>query len=296
VDEPNSPFTLAEKNAIINYVQHGGGLLMISDHVGADRNNDGWDAVRVWDDLIRNNSYGTLLFGFKVDSTDITETTSNILTAYSTNPILNGPQGQVSQLAYHDGATFTLYPSYNSTVKGLIWRTGYSQGNTQVMCAMSNYGSGRVFCIGDSSPQDDGTGSSGHTLYSSWLTEVNGNHARLHLNACLWLAKVTGVSEISETGNGIPDEFHLFQNFPNPFNPVTKIRFDIVNKENRQTSYIKLIIYDMLGKEAETIVNEDIKPGSYEVTFDGSRFSSGMYYYRLISDNYTETKKMTLLK
>ncbi len=56
VDEPNDPFTASEKTAIVRFVQNGGGLFMISDHAGADRNNNGWDAVRVWNDLMRNNS------------------------------------------------------------------------------------------------------------------------------------------------------------------------------------------------------------------------------------------------
>ncbi len=289
VDEPNSPFTTAEKNAIISFVQHGGGLLLISDHTNADRNNDGWDAVAVWDDLFKNNSYAQYVFGFKVDSNNITETTSNISAGWQSNLILNGPQGAVSQLAYHNGATFTLYPNINSNVQGLIWRSSSSQGNLNVMCVSSTYGTGRVFGIGDSSPQDDGTGSSGHTLYSSWLTEVNGDHAKLHLNACLWLAKVTGVTGISE--DILPVQYSLSQNFPNPFNPTTTIKFDIA-----KNTFVNIKIFDILGREIYSLVNEELNAGSYTVDWDATGFSGGIYFYRISAGNYTETKKMILAK
>jgi hypothetical protein len=289
VDEPNSPFTASERNAIISFVQHGGGLLLISDHTNADRNGDGWDAVAVWDDLFRNNSYAQYVFGFKVDSNDITETTSNIKTGWQSNVILNGPQGAVSQLAYHNGATFTLYPSINSSVQGLIWRSSSSQGNSNVMCVSSTYGTGRVFGIGDSSPQDDGTGSSGHTLYSSWLTEVNGDHAKLHLNACLWLAKITGVTNISE--NILPADYSLSQNYPNPFNPSTTIKFNIA-----KNSFVSIKVFDVLGKEIASLVNENLSAGTYSVNWNAADFSSGVYYYSMNAGGFSGTKQMILTK
>ncbi|MDD5362441.1 MAG: hypothetical protein PHN88_09935 [Ignavibacteria bacterium] len=298
VDEPNSPFTTAEKNAIINYVQHGGGLFMISDHVNADRNNDGWDALRVWNDLMRNNSYGNLVFGFKIDSVNVSPSSTNVLSAWSSNPILNGPQGAVSQLNFNAGATITMYPAINSNVKGLIWKTGVSQGNTGLLCVSSTYGTGRVFAIGDSSPADDGTGSSGHTLYSSWLAEANGNHAKLHLNASLWLAKVTGVTAINE-GITIPEKFSLAQNFPNPFNPSTKIKFDLPQEINSGASNVNLVIYDVTGREVSTLVNEQLTPGSYSVEFTANALQSSVYFYKLQVTrykSYSEVKKMMLVK
>jgi hypothetical protein len=298
IDEPNSPFTTSEKNAIINYVQHGGGLFMISDHVNADRNNDGWDALRVWNDLMRNNSYGNLVFGFKIDSVNVSPNSTNVLSSWSTNPILNGPQGAVSQLIFHAGATITMYPAINSNVKGLIWTTGASQGNTGLLCVSSTYGTGRVFALGDSSPADDGTGSSGHTLYRSWLAEANGNHAKLHLNASLWLAKVTGVTAINE-GTTTPEKFSLAQNFPNPFNPSTKIKFDIPQGNNGGASNVNLIVYDVTGREVSTLVNEQLTPGSYSVEFTSAELQSSVYFYKLQvsgDKSYSEIRKMMLVK
>ena len=186
VDEPNIVFTAAEKTAILRFVQNGGGLFMITDHIISDRNNDGWDSPEIWNDLMQNNSVQTNPFGFAVNFDNIVENSSNVRAG--SNPILNGSQGAVSQLSFHNGATMTLNPTANSTVQGLIWRRSASQGNSLAMAASSTFGSGRVVIIGDSSPADDGTGSPGNTVYDGWGENVS--HPRLHLNASLWLAKL----------------------------------------------------------------------------------------------------------
>ncbi|MCB2410363.1 hydrolase [Hymenobacter lucidus] len=186
VDEPNTVFTAAEKTAILRFVQNGGGLFMISDHIISDRNNDGWDSPEIWNDLMTNNSVQTNPFGFSINSDNVVENSSNALVS-STNPIMNGPTGLVSQLSFHNGATMTLSPSANSTVQGLVWRTSASQGNSLVMAASSTFGTGRVVIVGDSSPVDDGTGSPGNTVYDGW--NENASHSRLHLNGALWLAQ-----------------------------------------------------------------------------------------------------------
>lgn len=88
-----------------------------------------------------------------------------------------------------------------------------------------------------------------------------------------------------------PEKYSLGQNYPNPFNPTTKIRFDI-----KQSGLVKLTIYDMLGREVKSLVNENLNVGSYEADFDGSRLTSGVYFYKIDVGNYTEVKKMTLVK
>jgi len=187
VDEPNILFTAAEKTAILNFISHGGGLFMISDHTGSDRNNDGHDSPDIWNDLMTNNSVASNPFGFSIDLTNISETTSNVWTGGSANPILNGSQGSVSQLQFNNGATVTINTSANSTVQGLIWQSGFTQNTTHIMCASSTFGTGRVFVVTDSSPMDDGTGASGNTLFVGWPTL---SHTQLFMNASLWLAKL----------------------------------------------------------------------------------------------------------
>ncbi len=98
-------------------------------------------------------------------------------------------------------------------------------------------------------------------------------------------------SEIIEMEVGIPTEFSLSQNYPNPFNPITTIRFTISD-----VRFTSLKVYDVLGNEIATLVNEEKPPGSYEVEWNASDFPSGIYFYRLTASTYSVTKKMILLK
>ncbi len=89
----------------------------------------------------------------------------------------------------------------------------------------------------------------------------------------------------------IPEEFYLSQNYPNPFNPTTTIRYSIP-----QNSKVTLKVYDILGREVATLVNEAKQPGNYEVAFNGSGLASGIYFYRLQAGNFSATKKLILMK
>lgn len=186
VDEPNIKFSDSEKTALLNFVKNGGGLFMISDHTGSDRNHDGYDSVQIWNDLMNDNSVQKNPFGFTIDFNTFSEITSNVLA--KPNPILNGSQGKVTQLKYSAGASITINPEANQTVQALIWKKNSTQEKSNVMCAISTFGKGRIVVIGDSSPADDGTGYKKDKLYYGW-TELE-SHARLHLNASLWLAKL----------------------------------------------------------------------------------------------------------
>jgi hypothetical protein len=187
VDEPNTRFTAAEKTAILSFINNGGGLFMISDHTISDRNNDGWDSPDIWNDFMTNNGIVSNPFGFSINLTNISQLSSNVLTGNSTNPILHGSQGNVTQLEFNNGATLTLNPAANATVQGLIWKSGVTQNTSNLLSASSTYGTGRVFVVTDSSPMDDGTGASGNTLFVSWSLY---SHKQLFMNASLWLAKL----------------------------------------------------------------------------------------------------------
>ncbi|MER6980134.1 hydrolase [Streptomyces carpinensis] len=184
--EPNTLFTSAEKTAIMNFVKNGGGLFMISDHTGSDRNNDGKDSVQILNDLMSNNSVdSTDPFGFSIDSLNIASGNPAAISD-STDPVLHGSFGTVTKSLIANGTTATLKPSDNSSVKGLLYRSGYS-GNTGAFFVTSTFGSGRVAYWGDSSPIDDGTGQSGNTLYDGWH-DSSATNAALALNATAWLA------------------------------------------------------------------------------------------------------------
>lgn len=110
----------------------------------------------------------------------------------------------------------------------------------------------------------------------------------------IYLVKVGSSGIVSSTENKdvtLPSSFHLEQNYPNPFNPTTRIKYQVGSIENTS-----LKIYDMLGREVKTLVNKLILPGSYEVEFDGSDLSSGVYFYRFNSGEFVQTRKMLLIK
>lgn len=110
-------------------------------------------------------------------------------------------------------------------------------------------------------------------------------------NAIISKTQNGAVTSISQTSTSVPQNFSLKQNYPNPFNPETKINFDIKN-----STFVSLKVFDMTGKEIKTLVNENIFAGSYEINFDGSELNSGVYFYTLKTDGFTETKKMMLVK
>jgi hypothetical protein len=108
------------------------------------------------------------------------------------------------------------------------------------------------------------------------------------VNFYLDTMNVIGITNISSE---IPKSFMLSQNYPNPFNPITNI-----NVQLSKTGFVKLVVFDVLGREVKTLVNEELNAGSYRVDFDGSRLSSGIYFYRLETSGFTETRKMILIK
>ncbi len=89
----------------------------------------------------------------------------------------------------------------------------------------------------------------------------------------------------------IPKEFSLSQNYPNPFNPSTVIKFQVAS-----SSSVKITVFDVLGREVATLVNEQLQPGTYEADWNADKFASGVYYYKLSAENYSETRKMMLIK
>jgi len=89
----------------------------------------------------------------------------------------------------------------------------------------------------------------------------------------------------------IPDRFEMQQNYPNPFNPVTVIKYQLP-----KTVFVSLVVYDGLGREVEVIYEGQQSPGYYEATFDASQLTSGVYFYKLMTDGFTGTKKMLMIK
>ncbi|MCX6162128.1 MAG: T9SS type A sorting domain-containing protein [Ignavibacteriae bacterium] len=112
------------------------------------------------------------------------------------------------------------------------------------------------------------------------------------------IARWTPVTGISQISSEIPDEYKLYNAYPNPFNPSTKIKYDIPVRHSGEgrNPVVKVIIYDALGREVETLSNKQMNAGSYIVDFNGSKLSSGIYFCRLSTAGFTDIKRLVLLK
>jgi len=114
------------------------------------------------------------------------------------------------------------------------------------------------------------------------------------------LKQVSTTIGIKNLSKNVPDRYFLFQNYPNPFNPSTIIRFQIPNSENgkwkMENGLVILKVYDIIGKEVATLVNEKLQPGVYEVPFSEKRLASGMYFYKLVAGNFSDVRRMVFVK
>ncbi|MCX6163931.1 MAG: T9SS type A sorting domain-containing protein [Ignavibacteriae bacterium] len=102
---------------------------------------------------------------------------------------------------------------------------------------------------------------------------------------------MNSILSVKENENSVPRDYNLSQNYPNPFNPVTKINFSIPKKE-----FVTLKIYDILGREISTLVNEIKSPGNFTIDFNGENLSSGVYFYKLTTGDFSDVKRMILIK
>lgn len=267
VCEPNILFTTAQKTAILQFVQNGGGLFMIGNHAGSDRNGDGEDARIIWNDFMLNNPIQINPFGFTYDSVNIVQTSTNIVSLL-TDTLLHGPYGNVTALEYNNGATMTLVPSANATVTGLIYKNGSNtSGNVNAMMVRSRYGLGKIAAIGDSSPSDDGTGDINDILYDGYFSGGLGNHKKLIMNTTFWLANniITSIEHISKS------DFNLF---PNPFTD----ELTVTVSENINSAFE---ILNLTGQVVNTFTVENNFSGTVDLSF----LKPGIYLIRNKSSN-----------
>jgi hypothetical protein len=261
VDEPNIRFTTAEKTALLNYVRNGGGLLMISDHDVSDRNGDGWDSPKIWNDLMQPTAGAASVFGFTYDLNNLVVNTTNVATLPG-DSLLHGPAGDVGAMEYHNGATLTLNAAANPSVRGIIYKPGVAAGGpTGAFMAYARYGKGRVVALGDSSPADDGTGDSGDSLYNGWSAEANGDHARVLLNATIWLSTPKRTTTASRPAAG-----GIFSLYPNP---TTQLLHLTGPGQPAQVRWL-----NALGQEVQ--VSQRAQTAT-ELTFDLAPLPAGLY-------------------
>jgi len=122
-----------------------------------------------------------------------------------------------------------------------------------------------------------------------WRVKVRNSQNETGWSVTWWFVYYADATKVSDSK--IISEYSLFQNYPNPFNPTTTINFTIP-----KTSFVTLKVYDLLGKEIATLVNEEKHAGSYNIEFNGKDLPSGIYLYRIYAGEYIQTKKMILMK
>lgn len=248
VCEPQNPFVSSEKTAIFNFVNDGGGLFMVADHVSSDRNSSGWDSPMIWDDLPSDN--------FGIHFQQISEGDNNFSPSSSSftglDSIYNGPYGNATSagpLYYHSGTTMPA-----NSDPDVIEIAPVDGDATRSMLTVAYYGNGRVAGMGDSSPADDSTGQAGNTLYDGWN---EGSAKILIMNTTWWLSN----PQDSYIGTAVND-VHMGIDYSNG---NVLIRLDV--SEGSNLSFVR--IYRK---------SEDMKPYEYRGTYDAG-------HNMLVSDN-----------
>jgi len=195
------------------------------------------------------------------------------------------PYSGLLQKTTNGGATWTQQPNHNTN---LIWslfflneNTGWAAGEPQLMQKTTN---GGINWNLQSAPS------------AWWIWDVkffneNTGWASGSQGKIFYTRNGGGTVSVQNISTEVPLTYSLSQNFPNPFNPTTKIRFSVPN-----SGFTTIKIFNILGKEISTLVNQSLQPGTYETTFDASKLSSGTYFYKLQTNDYSETKKMLLIK
>jgi len=135
------------------------------------------------------------------------------------------------------------------------------------------------------------TGDSIYVTNTSEQVSLEPGEFHIYTNVKLPTPEQGIIDDVESDGKVAVYDFSLAQNYPNPFNPSTVIRYSVSSAQ-----LVTLKIYDVLGREVATLVNEEKPSGNYEVEFNASKFSSGIYFYTLTAGEYTNTKKMILLR
>jgi hypothetical protein len=173
------------------------------------------------------------------------------------------------------------YVSKGTTSDTVIYTSGFSFPFTSRTIVSSNINSATT-----TAPDVSGF-RTGPAAFGGGIAFVGAGQNRIFYDG----SNVSPVVGISNNGGEVPNAFSLSQNYPNPFNPTTNIKFAIP-----EASYVTLKVYDMLGREVASLVSQEMTSGSYTVDWNAANFTSGVYFYKISAGNFTDTKRMVLVK
>jgi hypothetical protein len=195
--------------------------------------------------------------------------------------------------------------TYNNPVRLVLDRSNniYVTGNSRSLTTNEDFSTVKynnngieqwnVMYNGSSNGDDFASAIITDQFYNVYIT---GSSFESGISEQITILKYSQPIGIIPVSSQIPAQFSLSQNYPNPFNPATKIKFDIPASVETTQWVVSLKIHDILGREVAVLVNEQLRPGSYEVDWDASAFPSGVYFYTITSGSFKESKKMVLLK
>jgi hypothetical protein len=294
VPEPNTVFSAAEKAAILAFVREGGGLIAVGDHWNSDRNGDGWDSPEIWNDFDPAQLLGVHWEVATERDSNITQNSGNV-DPTPADSIIHGQVGTADSVSFHNGDTFVLNPAANPRARGLIWMNGRAHGNTGVMAARSEYGNGRAFFLGDSSPIDDGSAQPGNSsIFDGW-GEATGRDSMLALNATIWATRREvpqnlGVPAGGRTGVGFarPE--------PNPSGGRVALRFSLA-----APAAVRLELLDCAGRHVRTLAEGERAAGEHAVAWDGATddgraVAPGLYFARLVTPGAESVRRIVRLR
>lgn len=187
--EPNNPLAASEITALQSFVAAGGGLFLIADHEGSDRDSDGWESYEILNQIAATDA----AWGWEVQAQSFAEFPANdAVVADPREPILDGPFGLVESVGFYATNALRIVPTENPRMRPILWRPNQIGTNAGLLIAAGWYGEGRVVLIGDSAPANDGTANPGNSnIYDSWNATTEDN-AAFFLNATAWLAGHSG--------------------------------------------------------------------------------------------------------
>lgn len=259
--------------------------------------------IRNYNGNANGNDVATSIKSDSIGNIYVTGYSMGLGTNYDYATIKYGTEGNVKWTAFYNGPASAEDKAYGIEISknGHIYVTGSSKGiGTNYDISLVDYDS-----LGIQSSLIR------YNSYSNDLDESNcivldksgniciGGYSKIYVNTCgekddanFYTIKVSPTQFTSiKNDNKIASNYFLNQNYPNPFNPSTKIKFG-----TKKDGFVNLKIFDLTGREIETLVSEYRNAGIYEVTFHAEKLSSGIYFYNLVTNGFTETKKMLLIK
>ena len=296
---PDGKYIAFDRNGNVYVVPSGGGTATLERENAVDAEWSNNSKRLVFTDLTTSNFYPLMTIDVKSgEETDLGVQGINAswsldgkYIAYSDGSNIftiavkeNGtPKGSPVQLTFSGSGEFSQQPSWSNNGKTIVFHSNRETGDVDIWTIPSSGGTPSLL-----------TGNPDYGDYDPSYSK-DGNYVA-------YAAFTTNLAPLPKNGNGnekfasnietsAPTEYVLEQNFPNPFNPLTVIRYAL--PENASVS---LMIYDILGREVAELVNGEVGAGYHEVRFDGSKLSSGMYFYKLTAGNFTQINKMLLLK